>query len=79
MLVPRHTALVSSKQTELGELQSAAEPVSQQRANPIRCWLSCPPAPRHARGGRRAQPNEGFTGIEDSLNRTAWAYTRGGN
>lgn len=24
-------------------------------------------------------PNEGFTGIEDSLNRTAWAYTRGAN
>ncbi|GGU26878.1 hypothetical protein [Lentzea flava] len=24
-------------------------------------------------------PNEGFTGIEDSLNRTAWAYTRGSN
>ncbi|MDT7788182.1 MAG: hypothetical protein QOF58_6601, partial [Pseudonocardiales bacterium] len=22
-------------------------------------------------------PNEGFTGLEDSLNRTAWAYTRG--
>jgi hypothetical protein len=22
-------------------------------------------------------PNEGFTGIEDTLNRTAWAYTRG--
>lgn len=24
-------------------------------------------------------PNEGFTGIEDSLNRTAWAYVRGAN
>lgn len=24
-------------------------------------------------------PNEGFTGLEDSLNRTAWAYTRGAN
>ncbi|WP_330270520.1 hypothetical protein OG205_25075 [Lentzea sp. NBC_00516] len=24
-------------------------------------------------------PNEGFTGIEDSLNRTAWAYVRGNN
>jgi hypothetical protein len=24
-------------------------------------------------------PNEGFSGIEDSLNRTAWAYTRGSN
>ncbi|GHH47984.1 hypothetical protein [Lentzea cavernae] len=24
-------------------------------------------------------PGEGFTGIEDSLNRTAWAYTRGAN
>ncbi|MEV6238180.1 hypothetical protein [Lentzea sp. NPDC051838] len=24
-------------------------------------------------------PNEGFTGVEDSLNRTAWAYTRGSN
>jgi hypothetical protein len=23
-------------------------------------------------------PNEGFTGIEDTLNRTAWAFTRGG-
>ena len=25
------------------------------------------------------QGDEGFTGIEDSLNRTAWAYTRGSN
>ncbi|WP_439663802.1 hypothetical protein ACSHWB_21575 [Lentzea sp. HUAS TT2] len=24
-------------------------------------------------------PNEGFTGIEDTLNRTAWAYVRGAN
>ncbi|MDX8034073.1 hypothetical protein SK803_27975 [Lentzea sp. BCCO 10_0856] len=24
-------------------------------------------------------PNEGFTGVEDTLNRTAWAYTRGSN
>ncbi|MGI5502378.1 hypothetical protein [Lentzea sp. CA-135723] len=24
-------------------------------------------------------PNEGFTGLEDTLNRTAWGYTKGGN